>query len=363
MGFMIDQNQAVPNKRWGSFVVTSVLKRDIFSETRLGFFEAVPEMRVVHRRVSAAPWWSRPLAWILARREIRGLRAAHGVQGVPQLLHVDKHGLYRSWSEGTPLHLARPSEAEFYRAAHKILRELRRRGITHNDLAKPQNWLMTPQGEPALIDFQLASHHRRRGALFRYFSYEDFRHLVKQKRSFARNLMTPTEWRIVAHRSWPSRLWLISAKKIYNFCTRGLFNWSDGEGTGDRVQIQEPLIKAVLLTHPKVHDIALTSYSRAAKMAGLYLFVETDQLDEKDIRKLLTGQKVEAVQPVRHLPRDANGQLRSDILRLIAINELGELELICQREPQLAELVAQLLEGRRNLTDRRLYQFERNLSS
>jgi len=206
------------------FVVTSVLKRDIFSETRLGFFDNEPDMRVVHRLVSAAPWWSRPLAWILARREIRALQAARGLQGVPQLIHVDRHGLYRSWSEGTPLHLARPDNAQFYRQAHQILRGLRRRGLTHNDLAKPQNWLMTPQGQPALIDFQLASRHRRRGALFRYFSYEDFRHLIKQKRSFAKDLLTPTEKRLVNRRSWPSRLWLMSGKKIYNFITRGLFN-------------------------------------------------------------------------------------------------------------------------------------------
>jgi len=261
------------------------------------------------------------------------------------------------------LHLARPSEAEFYRQAHNILRQLRRRGLTHNDLAKPQNWLMTPQGKPALIDFQLASHHRRHGALFRYFAYEDFRHLIKQKRSFARDLMTATEWRIVRHRSWPSRLWLKTVKKIYNFCTRGLFHWSDGEGTGDRVQLQYPTIKALLLPHREISDIALTSYTRAAKMAGLYLFVETTQLDEKAIRQLLQGQKVEAVQPVHHLPRDDNGQIREDILRLIAINELGELDRLRQREPQLAEIIAQLLEGRRNFTDRRLHQFERDLSS
>jgi len=358
----LSKNKATqPLEKPGSFVVTSVLKRDIFSETRLGFFDAAPDIRVVHRLVSASPWWSRPLAWILARREIRGLSMARGVQGVPQLLHCDADGLYRSWSEGTPLHLARPDKAGFYREAHKILRALRQRGITHNDLAKPQNWLMTPQGQPALIDFQLASSHRRRGVLFRYFAYEDFRHLIKQKRSFANHLLTATERRIANRRSWPSRLWLKTGKKLYNFCTRTLFNWSDGEGTGDRVQIQGPTIRTLLLAHHGVHDIALTSYSRAAHGAGLYLFVETDTLDEREIRKLLNGQKVDAVQPVRNLPRADDNQLREDILRLIAINELSELELLCQREPQWRELVTHLIEGRRNFTDRRLYEFERDL--
>jgi len=357
MSFNLSKNIA------DSFVVTAVLKRDIFSETRLGFFDNAPEVRVVHRRVSVAPWWSRPLAWMLARREMRALQAARGLDGVPQLLCTDRHGLYRSWSEGTPLHLARPNEAQFYHEAHKILRALRRRGLTHNDLAKPQNWLMTPQGMPALIDFQLASHHRRRGLLFRYFSYEDFRHLIKQKRSFAKELLTPTERRLVNQRSWPSHLWLKTGKKLYNLFTRGLFNWSDGEGTGDRVQIQGPIIRALLINHPDVRDVALTSFSRAGHAAGLYLFVETSNLDEEPIRKSLKGHKVECVQPVHTLPRAADGQIREDILRLIAINELGELELLCQREPQWAQLVAQLIKGRRNFTDRRLYQFERDLDS
>jgi len=346
-----------------SFIVTAILKRDIFSETRLGYFEHAPDVRVVWRLVSAAPWWSRPLAWILARREIRSLRAAHDIAAVPKLICVDSNGLYRSWREGTPLHLARPNDAAFYHEAHKILRQLRRRGLTHNDLAKPQNWLMTPDGKPALIDFQLASYHRRRGALFRYFAYEDFRHLVKQKRSFARELMTPTAWRIVKKRSWPSRLWLQTVKKIYNFCTRTLFHWSDGEGTGDRIQLQEPAIRALLASHPDIRDFALANYSRAAKVAGLYLFVETDCLSEEAIRLLLEGQKVELVQPVRALPRYENGQVRDDILRLIAINEMGELTHLCQAEPHLAKLVEELIKGRRNFTDRRLYQFERDLSA
>ena len=63
---------------------------------------------------------------------------------------VDRDGLYRSWTEGTPLHLARPADPAWYRDAHRLLREFRRRGITHNDLAKPQNWLMTPDGRAAV---------------------------------------------------------------------------------------------------------------------------------------------------------------------------------------------------------------------
>ena len=198
-------NIDVPAKgdRIPEFVETAVFKRDVFSETRAGYFAGEPDTRIIRRVVSAAPWWSKPLAWVLARREIRGLKTVRGIEGVPQLLYTDRDGLYRSWTEGTPLHLARPSDPKWYRTAHRILRDMRRLGVTHNDLAKPQNWLMTPEGEAAVIDFQLASVHRRRGAFYRLLAYEDFRHLIKQKRAFAADLMTPTEKRILARRSLP----------------------------------------------------------------------------------------------------------------------------------------------------------------
>ncbi|AQS41990.1 MAG: Serine/threonine protein kinase [Candidatus Tokpelaia hoelldobleri] len=336
------------------FSVTAVLKRDVFSETRMGFFIDDPHTRLIRRIVTAAPWWSRPLAWCLARREIRGLKKVRGLAGVPQLIALDKHGLYRSWTEGTPLHLARPDQAEFYHSAHRILRDLRRLGVTHNDLAKPQNWLMTPQGRAELIDFQLASVHKRRGGLYRYFAYEDFRHLIKQKRSFAPHLMTATEWRIVNNRSWPSRLWLATGKKVYNFFTRSLFNWSDGEGTGDRLQLQGPSITRQLQADDDIRAVALSLYSLPAKGVGLYAFVETDTHDEKSIRKLLKGQKVELIQPVSTLPRRKDGTVRADILQLIAMNQMTELDTVLTHEPELGPLITPIAENRLNFTDRRI---------
>jgi len=353
-------NIDVPAKgnRIPEFVETAVFKRDVFSETRAGYFAGDPETRIIRRVVSAAPWWSKPLAWILARREIRGLKTVRGMEGVPQLLYTDRDGLYRSWTEGTPLHLARPSDPKWYRTAHRILRDMRRMGVTHNDLAKPQNWLMTPEGEAAVIDFQLASVHRRRGALYRLLAYEDFRHLIKQKRAFAADLMTPTEKRILARRSLPSRIWLATGKKLYNFVTRGIFSWSDGEGTGDRIDNEGPAIMAALKSDQRVKDVALALYSLPAKGVGLYAFVETLDADEKSLRARLKGQKLELIQPVAHLPRRADGTIRDDILRLIAMNQMTELDDLLQREPEMRGLVEALAAHRLNFTDRRITQLE-----
>lgn len=342
----------------GEFVAVVVLKRDIFSETRMGYFAADPEVRIIRRVVTAAPRWSRPLAWILAKREIRVLKKVRGLEGVPQLIAVDKDGLFRSWSEGTPLHLARPNKRKFYLSALKILRNLRRMGITHNDLAKPQNWLMTSDGKASIIDFQLASIHKKRGAFYRYFAYEDFRHLIKQKNSFAPNLLTPTEKRILKNRSWPSRLWLVTGKRIYNFFTKDLFKWSDGDGTGDRIQQQGLAIRELLKNNPEIGDIAFATYSLPAKGVGLYVFVESDTLDEKTVRDLLKGQKIELLQIVHKLPKRGDGTIRDDILKLIAINELNDLARLIKKEPNLNPVVEPIIRHRKNLTDRRMYQYE-----
>ena len=80
----------VPAKgdRIPEFVETAVFKRDVFSETRAGYFADDPETRIIRSAVSAAPWWSKPLAWLLARREIRGPNTVRGIDGVPLLLYT-----------------------------------------------------------------------------------------------------------------------------------------------------------------------------------------------------------------------------------------------------------------------------------
>jgi len=334
-----------------AFVPETVHKRDIFSETVSGHLAGHPDDPVVLRRLDTVPWVVRPLAWALARREIRGLKAAEGIEGTPLLIRVDKTGLLRSWTKGTPLHLARPKHPEWYADARRLLRELRARGVSHNDLAKPQNWLMTPEGRAAVIDFQLASVHRRRGRLFRLAGYEDLRHLMKQKRAFAPALMTATERRIVARRSLPARIWRASGKRLYNFVTRRLMNWSDGEGTEGRLETDGAAIVENLKAHPNIREVVLTHYSLPAKGVGIYGFAETD-LDEAALRALAPARRIEKLQPVPALPRRADGSVREDVLQLIATNQLDELAVIFEREPELRARVDPIIAARLNLTDR-----------
>ena len=333
------------------FAPETVHKRDIFSETVSGRLDGIEDFPVVLRKLDGVPLYARPIAWALARREIRALRAVQGIEGCPVLVRVDKTGLLRSWTRGTPLQLARPNEALWYRDARRLLRQMRRAGVTHNDIAKPQNWLMTPDGGAAVIDFQLASVHRRRGKLFRIMAREDLRHLLKQKRAYAPHLLTPAEQTMLAQKALPARIWMATGKRLYNFVTRRLMNWSDGEGTEDRVERDGPALRAALLAHPQISDLALCTYALPAKGVGLYAFVETS-LSRADLSALAPDPAPELMQPVAALPRDAAGAVRHDALQLVATNRLDELEQMQGGDPDLARCLAPVIANRLNLTDR-----------
>ncbi|HEV7252289.1 MAG TPA: serine/threonine protein kinase [Mesorhizobium sp.] len=331
-----------------AFVTNAVLKRDVFSETQKGHLMGDPGTTVIRRIVSVSPIWSRPLAWWLAGREIRALKALAGVPGTPRLIETDRHGLLRTWTEGMPIHLARPRDPEWYRDAHRVLRALRRRGITHNDLAKPQNWLEAPNGSAAVIDFQLASVHRRPGRMFQVMAYEDFRHLLKQKRAFAPHLMTPTGRRLLKRRSLPSRIWRASGKRLYNLVTRRILDWSDGEGTGDRIEREETRMRATLAGRPGGGELVLVPFPLPAKGSGIYAFVE----GPPGPLPRLPG--ADLVQLVGRLPRGEDGKVRDDLLALVATNRIEEAEARMAGDPTLRDVMAPILAGRLNLSDRRL---------
>jgi hypothetical protein len=328
------------------FIPTTVHKRDEFSETVSGHLAGAENTKLVLRKLDGVPLWAKPIAGFLARKEIKSLRIVTGIEGTPDLIRVDHEGILRSWSEGVPLNLAKPSDPAFYRDARRILREMRKRNVTHNDLAKPQNWLMTPEGRASVIDFQLASVHRRRGRLFRTMAYEDLRHLLKQKRNYASAHLTPSEHRILNRKSLPTRIWMATAKPVYNAVTRGLFNWSDGEGTGHRIANEGPQIISDLMAQDGVTGIDLSPFALSAQGTGIYAFVETN-LDATAVRALIPQSRVELIQPVPKLPR-------TEVLELIAMNRLDELEIVLNREPCLRAITDPIVANRLNLTDRRL---------
>jgi RIO-like serine/threonine protein kinase len=191
----------------------------------------------VVREADHARPWARALALHLMRREHRALSRlalGTGIEGIPRVLSLDSTTLTRSWIDGAPMQTAKPRNAAYFRAALRLLRRLHAANVIHNDLAKETNWLVTPDGRPALVDFQLAMTLTRRGALARALGHDDLRHLLKHKRTYLPERLTAREQRILTKHSLVSRIWMASGKKVYLFVTRKILRWRDREGAGDR---------------------------------------------------------------------------------------------------------------------------------
>jgi hypothetical protein len=345
--------------RWTEGVL---LKRDVFSTVERGRFrDDAGEVDAVLRRLDQVPLWSYPLARHLFARERRALALARDLDVGPKLLWAGRRALARGFIDGVALHLAKPhGDLAYFRSAKLALRKLHRAGICHNDLAKEQNWLRGSDGRAYVTDFQLAACFKTRSRLFRIAAYEDLRHLLKHKRSYAPQALTPMERKILARKSFVASIWLKTGKKVYQAITRGLFNFTDREGGGRRLVNDAPVLIDLIRKNPDVRDTAIVAFADRRTGVGLYAFVEADEVAlEKQLRSELAAAKgvrpPEHIQVVHALPRDAAGKPRTEILQLVAMNQLDLIEPLITSEVDRA-FMKDILESRKNLRDR--FNFE-----
>lgn len=192
----------------GEYRLVQAYKNDFYAAT--GEYEAVAGAlppRVVYKEYHADRWGPLPLGWLgrmLAQREIGYHRALAHVDGVPRLLHVmGPTSFVREHVPGVNLmeHLAagqRPSAA-FFPEYIRILEAIHAAGVCHNDLGKPENVLVRPNGMPVVIDFQIALRPsawplgigRLAGPLVRYLRRVDRYHVRKNHRRYRPEDMTP----------------------------------------------------------------------------------------------------------------------------------------------------------------------------
>lgn len=111
------------------------------------------------------PWWLPPLSGLgryLAHRERHYLRRLNGINGVPSLIEpFGRNGLVREYLDGVNLReyfrgRRRRVDADYFPRLFQILDAIHQRGISHNDLSKPENVLVLTDGSPAIIDLQIA---------------------------------------------------------------------------------------------------------------------------------------------------------------------------------------------------------------
>jgi len=353
---------ATLSARWTEGVL---LKRDVFSTVERGRFVGESgTVDAVLRRLDEVPWWSFVLARHLFARERKALTLAKGLNAGPDLLWAGNRALVRGFINGVALHLAKPhGNVAYFRSAKRMMRRLHRAGITHNDLAKEQNWLVGHDGHCYVTDFQLAACFSSRSRLFRIAAYEDLRHLLKHKRTYAPEALTPKERKILARKSLFARIWLMTGKKVYRGITRGIFNFTDREGGGRRLVNDAPVLMEMIRRNPGVRDAAIVAFADRRTGVGLYAFVEAEQPAlETQLQDELTSAKgpkpPEHIQIVHALPRDAGGRPRTELLQLVAMNQLDLIEPMITSDSDRAFL-KDILDSRKNLRDR--FNFEADL--
>jgi hypothetical protein len=339
--------------RWRSHVV---LKRDVFSTVERGHFVTPSgEQEAVLRRIDGVPWWTFGLARHFLHREARALDRAGRLGIAPPLLFLGKRVLVRGWIDALPLHIAKPEgDAAYFKSAKRALHALHRLRVTHNDLAKQQNWLRTPHGEARLTDFQLATRFTWGFGLFRIAAYEDLRHLLKHKRRFAPAFLTAAERRVLARKSVITRVWMATGKRVYYLVTRGLLNFTDREGGGTRLINEAPLLTARLKALPPVRDAAIVAFPDRRTGTGLYAFVEADGTSDAALLGELAQGAIaapERLQIVEKFPRGANGDIRTEILQLIAMNQIDLIDPLIANDTE-KDVVSRIIAGRQNLRDR-----------
>lgn len=344
-----------PVEGWRS---TMLLKRDVFSTVERGRFQAPGgEVDAVMRRIDEVPWWAWPIASLFLRREARALMIAGRLGVGPALLGRGRTWLIRGFLDGVALKIARPAgDLAYFRSAKAALRALHRAGVCHNDLAKEQNWLRGADGRAYLIDFQLAATFSRRGRLFRIAAYEDLRHLLKHKRKYVPEALTARERRVVASKSIPTRIWMATGKRVYLFVTRGLLGVIDAEGSGPRLVHDAPRIKAAAVALAQVRDAAIVAFPNRRGGTGLYAFVEANAgLTESTVSGAISAavgerKAPEFIQLVEALPRDRDGAVRTELLHLIATNQIDQIGALVGSSAE-RQVLERIIAERRNLYD------------
>ncbi len=173
----------------------TLFKRDFYAAT--GLYRCRPERgqidspsRVLLKIYHTDPFLFLPLDWLgrwLCRREAFFLETLAGIAGIPRLFaRHGESGLVREYVPGVNLRQFQQTAvpgADFFPRLFAILAAVHERGLSHNDLHKPENILVRPDGNPVLIDFQIAtSFHTRLPFVkrtMRYMQAMDRYHVMK----------------------------------------------------------------------------------------------------------------------------------------------------------------------------------------
>jgi AMP-binding enzyme C-terminal domain len=155
---------------------------------------------------------------------------------------------------------------------------------------------------------------------------------------------------------------MATGKKVYYAITRKVLGATDREGGGTRLVHDAPRIAARLKAHPQVRETVVVAFPDRRMGTGLYAFVEgSPELSEQSLRAFIAAEAPprtkrpprppEHLQVTPQLPRNASGEVRSEILQLVAMNQLDLVDALIASDEERG-VVARILADRRNLLDR-----------
>ena len=201
----------------GRYRLARVFKHDFFAATCLYQIdvpatspEAMP--RVVVKFCRNQSFWGLPLDWIgrfLAGHEEAIYRTLRGLNGVPRWMgRISPTSCAVEYIDAKPLdHLPSPPEG-FFNRLREIFDAIHARGVAYGDANKRSNILVSADGRPFLIDYQIAIRRRDElpwpvNAVLRravaYLAEKDLYHLYKHKRRLCPDEMTEEEL-VLSHR-------------------------------------------------------------------------------------------------------------------------------------------------------------------
>lgn len=156
----------------------------------------------------------------MVRREEAALRRLEGLPGIPKLYGKDgRHGLILEFIEGRPMKSYKAGELpdRFLRSLSDLVSRMHKRGVVHLDLRHNKNILVTPGGDPVLLDFANAFRHNTLldpwwGLLRRI----DMSGVLKQKYRNFPHLITGSEEDQLRRHRLLRRLWILRKRGKYS---------------------------------------------------------------------------------------------------------------------------------------------------
>lgn len=212
------------------FSIIKTLKIDAFSKTDLAWYE---NKKVIVRTLNAQNVFKNCIGKTLANREAKALKLLEAIHSpnLPKLIYKDSNYLIRSYIEGTPLNVSEKQDAIFFKKAFELISQIHKVNVVHNDLEKAENWIKMDNGNPGIIDFQIAMCFPKKSFLYNRLCYEDIRHVIKNKVRHCLESPSEKELKILNRRPKINKIFRNIAKRTYQFFARKIFNYSDRDSS------------------------------------------------------------------------------------------------------------------------------------